>query len=71
MQSLFARILDNALILAALLFAVGAGLASLRLGDPAVIAFLACGMLLMLKSGMAPAAEPASAPGALPTAGHA
>ena len=63
MQQIFARILDNGLIAAALLGAVGAGLASLRLGEPAVVAFLLCGVLLMMKSGSAAPAEEESPEG--------
>lgn len=53
MDQIFARILDNAILVAALLFVVGIGLASIGLGDPGVVALLLCGTVLMLKSGRA------------------
>ncbi|WP_165982793.1 hypothetical protein [Dankookia rubra] len=55
MQPFFARILDNALIVAALLALAGGGLAAIGLDEPAVVAFLASGMLLIVKSGRSPA----------------
>ena len=55
MQEFFARIVDNALVVAALLAVAGGGLASIGLDEPALIAFLASGMLLIVKSGQMPA----------------
>ena len=61
MQTIFARILDNALIVAALLLAAGAGLAGIGLDEPAVVAFLLGGILLIFRSGQSPAGRsPAS-----------
>lgn len=54
MQPFFARILENALVIAALLLAAGAGLASIGLAEPAVVAFLVSGILLIFKSGQQP-----------------
>jgi hypothetical protein len=55
MQSFFARILDNALLVAALLAVAGGGLASIGLDEPAVVAFLGSGLLLIVRSGRSPA----------------
>lgn len=55
MQSLFAQILDNAVIVAVLLLAAGAGLAGIGLAEPAVLAFLASGILLIFRSSQASA----------------
>lgn len=55
MQEFFTRILDNAYIVAALLVVAGGGLASIGLDEPALGAYLASGMLLIVKSGKIPA----------------
>jgi hypothetical protein len=55
MQPFIARVLDNALLVAALLVAAGGGLASIGLDEPAVVAFLASGLLLIVKSVRSPA----------------
>ena len=57
MHLFFARLLDNALIVAALLAVAGGGLASIGLDEPATLAFLASGMLLIVKSGRSPASR--------------
>ena len=54
MQPFFARVLDNALLVAALLAVAGGGLASIGLDEPAVVAFLASGLLLIVRSGRSP-----------------
>jgi hypothetical protein len=55
MHPFFVRILDNALLVAALLAVAGGGLASIGLDEPAVVAFLASGLLLIGKSVRSPA----------------
>jgi hypothetical protein len=55
MQPFIARVLDNALLVAALLVAAGGGLASIGLDEPAVVAFLASGLLPIVKSVRSPA----------------
>jgi len=55
MQPFIAGVLDNALLVAALLVAAGGGLASIGLDEPAVVAFLASGLLLIVKSVRSPA----------------
>ena len=47
----------HALLVAALLAVAGGGLASIGLDEPAVVAFLVSGMLLIVKSGRSPASR--------------
>ena len=51
MQPIFARILENAMLIAVLLLVAGAGLAGIGLDEPAVVAFLLSGILLIFRSG--------------------
>ncbi|MEN0076389.1 MAG: hypothetical protein AAGC69_18535 [Paracraurococcus sp.] len=54
MKALLQTAYDNAFIVAPVLFVAGLGLAVIGLDEPAVIALLGCGMLLMFKSALAP-----------------
>ncbi|RAI59651.1 hypothetical protein [Roseicella frigidaeris] len=54
MQALLQAALTHAFIVAPILFLVGLGLGSLGLDEPAVIAILGCGMLLMFRAALAP-----------------
>ncbi|MDO9710859.1 hypothetical protein [Paracraurococcus lichenis] len=71
MEALFTRILQNAFVVAGLLVLAGLGFAALRLAEPAVACFLACGVLLMFKSSMAPDPKVGTAPQDRPLAGRA
>ncbi|NOG70088.1 hypothetical protein [Roseicella sp. DB1501] len=54
MKALLQAAYDNAFVVAPLLFLAGLGLAAIGLDEPAVIAMLGCGMLLMFKSALTP-----------------